>query len=68
MDLEGADFTGAVLEGAMVTNARFKDNRLDGSDWTDVILRKDQYKYLCSIANGVNPSTGVNTRESLNCP
>eukprot|EP00892_Ulva_mutabilis_P012624 jgi/Ulvmu1/9734/UM055_0074.1 len=67
-DLEGADFSGAVLEGAMVTNARFRDNDLDGSDWTDVLLRKDQLKILCAKATGTNPSTGVDTRESLNCP
>lgn len=67
-DLEGADFSGAVLEGAMVTNARFRDNNLDGSDWTDVLLRKDQLKILCTKATGTNPVTGVDTRESLNCP
>ena len=52
----------------MVTNARFRDNDLDGSDWTDVLLRKDQLKILCAKATGTNPSTGVDTRESLNCP
>jgi uncharacterized protein YjbI with pentapeptide repeats len=67
-DLEGADFSNAVLEGAQVTNAQFRDNIIDGSDWTDVLLRKDQLKYLCSIATGVNPTTGVDTRESLGCP
>lgn len=67
-DLEGADFSSAVLEGALVTNAQFKDNTIVGSDWTDVLLRKDQLKYLCTVASGVNPTTGVDTRESLGCP
>jgi uncharacterized protein YjbI with pentapeptide repeats len=66
-DLEDADFSNAILEGALVTNAQFRGNIIDGSDWTDVLLRKDQLKYLCSIASGTNPATGVDTRESLGC-
>ncbi|KAK9862040.1 hypothetical protein WJX84_012263 [Apatococcus fuscideae] len=67
-DFEGADFTNANLSGASVANARFQGAKLEGSDWTDVVLRKDQIRYLCSSAQGQNPKTGNDTRESLMCP
>ncbi|KAK9127011.1 hypothetical protein Scep_015857 [Stephania cephalantha] len=77
-DLRGADFslanvtkanlTNANLEGALATgNTSFKGSNITGADFTDVPLREDQREYLCKAADGVNPTTGNATRDTLLC-
>ncbi|XP_057476030.1 thylakoid lumenal 15 kDa protein 1, chloroplastic [Actinidia eriantha] len=77
-DLRGADFSlanvtkanlsNANLEGALATgNTSFRGSTITGADFTDVPLREDQRDYLCKVADGVNPTTGNATRETLSC-
>ncbi|CAM9193330.1 unnamed protein product [Phaeothamnion confervicola] len=68
-NLEGSILKNAIVREAYVSGAtRMKPADIEGSDWSDTFLRKDQVMYLCNIAKGTNPTTGVDTTESLNCP
>lgn len=61
------NFTNAILVGAFTSVTNFDGAIIDGADFTDVLLRKDIQKKLCKVAKGTNPTTGRDTRESLEC-
>lgn len=65
--LDGADLTNAYLEDAFAFNTQFKDVKISGSDFTNVLITNDQRNYLCSIASGTNSVSTRNTRDSLEC-
>ena len=64
---DGTNLTNAVLEDAFAFNTRFINVTVEGADFTNVPLRADSLKVLCANAEGVNPVTGRDTRETLGC-
>ena len=65
--LTRANLTNAILVGASASVTNFEGAIIDGADFTDVLLRKDIQMKLCKVAKGTNPTTGKDTRESLEC-
>ncbi|NJM67177.1 MAG: pentapeptide repeat-containing protein [Acaryochloris sp. RU_4_1] len=62
-----ANLTNANLEGAFAFNTEFRQAIINGADFTDVDLRDDTHELLCEIAQGMNPTTGRQTRDTLYC-
>jgi uncharacterized protein YjbI with pentapeptide repeats len=65
---DGTDLRQARLEDAFAFNTRFINVRIDGADFTNVILRPDALRSLCGVASGQNLSSGRATRATLDCP
>lgn len=65
--LTHANLTNAIFVGAFTSVTNFDGAIIDGADFTDVLLRKDIQMKLCKVAKGTNPTTGRNTRDTLDC-
>jgi uncharacterized protein YjbI with pentapeptide repeats len=62
-----ANLKNAILEGAFAASTKFNRANIEGADFTDVLMRDDMHDILCQVASGTNPTTGRNTRDTLEC-
>eukprot|EP00274_Cyanoptyche_gloeocystis_P008628 CAMPEP_0196655698 /NCGR_PEP_ID=MMETSP1086-20130531/6021_1 /TAXON_ID=77921 /ORGANISM="Cyanoptyche gloeocystis , Strain SAG4.97" /LENGTH=141 /DNA_ID=CAMNT_0041988153 /DNA_START=325 /DNA_END=750 /DNA_ORIENTATION=+ len=68
VNFKGADMRDAIFANAVLAGSNFDAADITGADFSDSMIDTQQFRALCKIAEGVNPVTGVSTRESIGCP
>ena len=64
-DFRDTDLRDADLRDAIATGVRWDGAKIKGADFSDALLDPSAARQLCATAEGVNPQTGMSTRDSL---
>ena len=67
VNFQKTDLSNAILTNMIASGSSFAGATIQGADFTFAVLDSDDQKNLCKIAEGINPTTGIATRDSLEC-
>ncbi|KGG15489.1 putative lumenal protein [Prochlorococcus sp. MIT 0602] len=67
VNFQKTDLRNAVLVNMIASGSSFAGALIEGADFSYAVLDSDDQRNLCEIAEGTNPVTGVETRNSLEC-
>ena len=67
VNFQKTDLRNSILVNMIASGSSFAGAQIEGADFTFAILDSEDQRNLCKIADGVNPTTGVSTRASIEC-